>query len=390
MASQEKLSAKDARRALQRWREFSDTLEGWALATHARYPLRLMMRASAETWAEPTAWHTWSVARSGALLQIAPLGALHDRVFARMLAHITTAKPRAADMPRIMAVAEALLVRSSGDEAKDLTHTVLHLAKLLSPKSARAILRGMSAQAQQQLIAHAEDPRDLAAFDSGAIATAMADHTATLSPRNRKDGAALLREVVERMESFHDPAVVLAMGRSLLANRSLASELEKLERAVFAQANDNVANARELSPSVVLYNLGTELHRTKKLAAAASVLELALAFPHPIDWAYNNLALTYLRAGRLDDGAKLASLPAIRSRIGPELPAIFHNTACIFAALGRTSDALLHVELAVKHGCPSASRMPKDRDLAILHAEPRFIALFAGSQRSKVRLTRKA
>jgi hypothetical protein len=60
----------------------------------------------------------------------------------------------------------------------------------------------------------------------------------------------------------------------------------------------------------------------------------------------------------------------------PENPYIYHSAACAYAAHGDISRAVEQVKQAIEHDYEHSEKMETDPDLAPLHPDPRFSALF--------------
>jgi hypothetical protein len=123
-----------------------------------------------------------------------------------------------------------------------------------------------------------------------------------------------------------------------------------------------------------LYNVSFSVERPQALA----ILRRVLALPEPpkgsgeartaLVMAWNNACIhahalaDYLLAVELADGGQ---------PFGPENPYIYHSAACAYAAVGMIDRAL-----AIDHDYEHTEKMETDADLAKLHDDPRFAALF--------------
>ncbi len=80
----------------------------------------------------------------------------------------------------------------------------------------------------------------------------------------------------------------------------------------------------------------------------------------------------YTRSGRFEEGLAMDLRMATAC---PGDPMVLYNLGCSYALTGRTEEALEALALAVKAGYADADWMGRDRDLKLLHADPRFRAL---------------
>ncbi|MEO7732212.1 MAG: tetratricopeptide repeat protein [Kofleriaceae bacterium] len=129
-----------------------------------------------------------------------------------------------------------------------------------------------------------------------------------------------------------------------------------------------------------LYNTSFSVERPQALA----ILRKVLALPVPpqgsgeartaLVMAWNNACI---HAHALGDYALAVELADGGQPFGPENPYIYHSAACAYAAVGQIERALEQISRAIEHEYEHAEKMETDRDLAPLHGDPRFTALFS-------------
>ena len=128
-----------------------------------------------------------------------------------------------------------------------------------------------------------------------------------------------------------------------------------------------------------LYNTSFSVERPQALA----ILRKVLALPTPprgseartaLVMAWNNACI---HAHALDDFALAVELADGGQPFGPENPYIYHSAACAYAAVGQIDRALEQISRAIEHEYEHAEKMETDQDLAPLHRDPRFSALFS-------------
>jgi predicted Zn-dependent protease len=77
----------------------------------------------------------------------------------------------------------------------------------------------------------------------------------------------------------------------------------------------------------------------------------------------------YTRAGRYEDGLRIdAELTFLR----PNEPENWYNLACSYALVGQKDRAFDALDRAVSLGYNDVDWIMKDKDLKVLHADPRF------------------
>jgi tetratricopeptide (TPR) repeat protein len=129
-----------------------------------------------------------------------------------------------------------------------------------------------------------------------------------------------------------------------------------------------------------LYNTSFSVERPQALA----ILRKVLALPSPpqgsgeartaLVMAWNNACI---HAHALGDFPLAVELADGGQPFGPENPYIYHSAACAYAAVGQIERALEQISRAIEHEYEHAEKMETDHDLAPLHGDPRFSALFS-------------
>ena len=378
------------------WAAFSKAIETFGREVNEMTPVRALLRPSGEGHGAITPWHTWSVARVlGVLRDHAPKADAN----AAKAKKATIGKSRAAKRKgdKTLAWIAALLMQVVIEEqrlgvevrealvawldyllpsADEYGAEVLAQVAMQKPRQRQSPLAVQLNAAARAVVLRHGGRRATAVFGGDAVDTALASDIATIEPKNAKAAIAFVRARVTRMrEAGVDGAV--AIGEALLANAALQAAIALVEKEAFAEYGDSGIIALDSSPSVELYNMSYAHHTKRDFATASRLLELALRFPHPIYWTYNNLVLAYVNQKRFAEAARIADAPFVRKTVCPNLPDSYHNTACAYAGVGRIDDALRDVELAKKSGCSTMSQMPTDEDLRALWNEPRFKKLFA-------------
>jgi len=128
-----------------------------------------------------------------------------------------------------------------------------------------------------------------------------------------------------------------------------------------------------------LYNSSFSVERPQALA----ILRRVLLLPEPpkgageartaLVMAWNNACI---HAHALGDYKLAVELADGGQRFAPENPYIYHSAACAYAAIGQIDRALEQVSRAIEHEYEHTEKMETDIDLAPLHSDPRFPALF--------------
>lgn len=128
-----------------------------------------------------------------------------------------------------------------------------------------------------------------------------------------------------------------------------------------------------------LYNASFSVERPQALA----ILRRVIALPEPpkgageartaLVMAWNNACI---HAHALGDFALAEQLADGGQRFAPENPYIYHSAACAYAAVHQIDRAIEQVAKAIEHDYEHTEKMETDSDLAALHSDPRFSALF--------------
>jgi len=128
-----------------------------------------------------------------------------------------------------------------------------------------------------------------------------------------------------------------------------------------------------------LYNASFAVERPQAL----SILRTVLALPQPerdsgeartaLVMAWNNACI---HAHALGDYRLAVELAENGQPFASENPYIYHSAACAYAAVGQIDRALEQVSRAIEQDYEHAEKMETDNDLAPLHADLRFTALF--------------
>ena len=128
-----------------------------------------------------------------------------------------------------------------------------------------------------------------------------------------------------------------------------------------------------------LYNASFSVDRPQALQLLLRVLSL----PEPpresgegrtaLVMAWNNACI---HAHALGDYKLAVELADGGQRYAPENPYIYHSAACAYAAIGQIDRAIDQVSRAIEHEYEHTEKMETDADLAPLHSDPRFPALF--------------
>ena len=189
-------------------------------------------------------------------------------------------------------------------------------------------------------------------------------------------------ETAEHMPGELDGALELLDDQTLAATDpeelcDLVGSVARHAPAYLVALLDRLPAAGALVP--FLYNTSFSVERPQALA----ILRKVLALPEPLQssgeartalvMAWNNACI---HAHALGDYALAVELADGGQPFGPENPYIFHSAACAYAAVGQIDRALEQVARAIEHEYEHAEKMETDNDLAPLHGDPRFGALF--------------
>jgi tetratricopeptide (TPR) repeat protein len=141
---------------------------------------------------------------------------------------------------------------------------------------------------------------------------------------------------------------------------------------------DRTPNRVSLLPH--LYNASFNIRRDEAL----SILRRVLVLPEPeksstearsaMVMAWNNACIHAHALGEYPLAAEIADGG---QRFAEENPHIYHSAACAYAAIGDLPRALAAVRNAVVHDYEHIEKMETDPDLAPLHPDPAFKAIFA-------------
>jgi tetratricopeptide (TPR) repeat protein len=128
-----------------------------------------------------------------------------------------------------------------------------------------------------------------------------------------------------------------------------------------------------------LYNASFAVERPQALA----ILRRVISLPEPpkgageartaFVMAWNNACI---HAHALGDFAFAVELADGGQPFAPENPYIYHSAACAYASVKQVDRAIEQVAKAIEHDYEHTEKMETDSDLATLHADPRFSALF--------------
>lgn len=193
----------------------------------------------------------------------------------------------------------------------------------------------------------------------------------------------LVREVAEYAEE-HLAEVLPLLDEATMA-ASDDEELAALAHAIAVHAPSHLAAYLETTPRRLsllpqLYNYSFDI----KPEQALVMLQRVLSLPVPdkseqearaaMVMAWNNACIVAHRLGEYELARQLADggLP-----YAAENPNIFHSAACAYAAVGELPRALAAVRQAIDHDYEHIERMETDEDLAPLHGDPAFSAMFA-------------
>lgn len=189
-------------------------------------------------------------------------------------------------------------------------------------------------------------------------------------------------EIAEHAPNDLAPALDLLDAATLA--RTEPEELAELTASVARHAPNQLAALLAKLPDDValvphLYNASFSVDRP----LALQILRRVLALPEPAKnageartafvMAWNNACI---HAHALGDYKLAVELAEGGQRYAPENPYIYHSAACAYAAVGQIDRALDQVSRAIEHDYEHTEKMETDADLAPLHADPRFPALF--------------
>jgi adenylate cyclase len=112
--------------------------------------------------------------------------------------------------------------------------------------------------------------------------------------------------------------------------------------------------------------------------AKAEAREAIEVVERHLEWHPDDLRALHLGAGSLILLGQVERAQRWLRRalaIDPNDSVLLYNVACNLANLGKTEEALDHLERALEQGTLSAGWMKNDKDLESLHGHPRYEAL---------------
>ena len=206
--------------------------------------------------------------------------------------------------------------------------------------------------------------------------------TLAQSARSRDVRLLVIGEIAEHAPDELAPALELLDDATLDATEP--EELAELTASVARHAPNQLDALLAKLPDEValvphLYNASFSVDRP----LALQILRRVLTLPEPprdageartaLVMAWNNACI---HAHALGDYKLAVELADGGQRYAPENPYIYHSAACAYAAVGQIDRALEQVSRAIEHDYEHTEKMETDADLAPLHSDPRFPALF--------------
>ncbi len=200
--------------------------------------------------------------------------------------------------------------------------------------------------------------------------------------RSRDVRLLVIGEIAEHAPDDLAPALDLLDAPTLSVTEP--EELAELTASVARHAPNHLPPLLARLPDEValvphLYNASFSVDRP----LALSILRRVLSLPEPprdsgeartaLVMAWNNACI---HAHALGDYKLAVELADGGQRYAPENPYIYHSAACAYAAVGQIDRALDQVSRAIEHEYEHTEKMETDVDLAPLHSDPRFPALF--------------
>jgi len=179
------------------------------------------------------------------------------------------------------------------------------------------------------------------------------------------------------------PATLALLDEATIA-RTPPEEIAELVATVARHAPDYTSAILDTLPRDAklvphLYNASFTAPRPQALV----ILRAVLAMPAPPTdapdarsayvMAWNNACI---HAHALGDFAAAVELADGGQPYASENPYIYHSAACAYASVGAVERAIQQVALAIEHEYEHAEKMETDVDLASLHGDARFTALF--------------
>ena len=192
----------------------------------------------------------------------------------------------------------------------------------------------------------------------------------------------VIGEVAEHAATELAPALELLDAHTAQATppEELADLVASIARHAPASLEAVLAKLPDLASLVPhLYNASFAVERVPALQILRRVISLPEPKPGPgeartaLVMAWNNACI---HAHALGDYALAVEIADGGQRFALENPYIYHSAACAYAAVGEIGRAIAQVALAIEHGYDHAEKMETDIDLAPLHSDPRFTALF--------------
>jgi tetratricopeptide (TPR) repeat protein len=202
------------------------------------------------------------------------------------------------------------------------------------------------------------------------------------SPTNRDVRLLVIGEIAEHAPDSLDDALSLLDPDT--ARATDPEELSDLAGSVARHAPKSLAAILTRIPDnsllvPYLYNSSFAVERPQALA----ILRRVISLPEPpkgageartaLVMAWNNACI---HAHALGDYPLAVELADGGQRFAPENPYIYHSAACAYAAVGQIDRAIDQVGKAIEHDYEHTEKMETDADLASLHKDARFSALF--------------
>jgi serine/threonine protein kinase/Flp pilus assembly protein TadD len=165
------------------------------------------------------------------------------------------------------------------------------------------------------------------------------------------------------------------LGRAYFASGRFEDAAELTEKAIEANGDD-------YNVYIPFTNSLERLGRTEELSRYREmemvVLERQLELVPEDVRARSLLAADYANLGRSEDAIRHLEM-AIALR--PDDSNVLYNSACTYCVLGKKVEALDLIRRALAHGYANFDWPRQDPDLKLLHTDPEFIKLFPSSQK---------
>jgi len=160
------------------------------------------------------------------------------------------------------------------------------------------------------------------------------------------------------------------LGRAYFASGRFEDAADLTEKAIEANGDDyNVYIP--FTNSLERLGRGEELRRYREMEMVVLERQLELV-PEDVR-ARSLLAADYANLGRSEDAVRHLEM-AIALR--PDDSNVLYNSACTYCVLGKKSEALDLIRRALSHGYANFHWPQQDPDLTLLHADPEFVRLF--------------